>query len=156
MFRKRAWEEVGGFDNSVPSYEDWDFWIRIMQKGWLVESVPESLFNYRIHLDSGYFAAVKDDESIQRYIVEKYILWHKTEGDFEDWIQAYILMAKKVVLEARNSISERNIYIKNILVELSEKERKLKEKEIVLNQILNSNGWRFLESVRKLLGMNHE
>lgn len=35
MFRRQVWEEVGGFDENMRyGYEDWDFWLSAIEKGW--------------------------------------------------------------------------------------------------------------------------
>jgi glycosyltransferase involved in cell wall biosynthesis len=49
MFRKTAWEEVGGFDQRMDGYEDWDFWLRVGKAGFRGELISETLFNYRRH-----------------------------------------------------------------------------------------------------------
>ncbi|MEI6634672.1 MAG: glycosyltransferase, partial [Chlamydiota bacterium] len=53
MFRRRAWEEVGGYDESFRSgYEDWEFWIAVLGRGYRAHIIQEILFNYRIRHDS--------------------------------------------------------------------------------------------------------
>lgn len=48
MVRKSCWDTVGGYDEQmINGYEDWEFYIRITQKGWLVNVIPEILFYYR-------------------------------------------------------------------------------------------------------------
>lgn len=39
--------DLGGFDESLRSHEDWDLWIRMLAKGGEVYRIPESLFLYR-------------------------------------------------------------------------------------------------------------
>ena len=36
LFRKRVWEDVGGYDEHMPhmGWEDWDFWLRAAVRGW--------------------------------------------------------------------------------------------------------------------------
>jgi glycosyltransferase involved in cell wall biosynthesis len=35
MFRRRAWEQVGGFDEAMlDGYEDWSFWLSLAEAGW--------------------------------------------------------------------------------------------------------------------------
>jgi hypothetical protein len=47
-FRKVCWEEAGGYDEKMRSgCEDWEFWIRVTQKGWKVHVIPKALFFYR-------------------------------------------------------------------------------------------------------------
>lgn len=49
-FRKSAVREAGGYQ-FVPYFEDYDLWIRVVQKGFLVANIPELLVNARIGND---------------------------------------------------------------------------------------------------------
>lgn len=50
MFRRQVWEDVGGYDEDMRfGYEDWDFWLSAVEKGWRGFHVPEELFWYRKH-----------------------------------------------------------------------------------------------------------
>ena len=49
MLRKDAWKSVGGFDEKLKGYEDWDLTIRLLQKGWKGYGIPEVLHYCRIH-----------------------------------------------------------------------------------------------------------
>jgi cellulose synthase/poly-beta-1,6-N-acetylglucosamine synthase-like glycosyltransferase len=46
MFRWNAWREVGGYDEHLRTYEDWELWLRIIKAGWKVAVVQEPLFHY--------------------------------------------------------------------------------------------------------------
>src|SRR5829696_7805690 len=50
IFRKSAWEKVGGYDDRMPAMglEDWDFWLRIAFSGGLFKYIPKALFDYRV------------------------------------------------------------------------------------------------------------
>lgn len=52
LFRRDLLEEVGGYDESFPSYEDWDLYCSLLERGHRGEVLPESLFHYRIREDS--------------------------------------------------------------------------------------------------------
>jgi hypothetical protein len=54
MFRRRAWEDVGGYDTTLPvmALEDWDFWLAIAEHGWRFHYIPEVLFDYRVRRGS--------------------------------------------------------------------------------------------------------
>jgi glycosyltransferase involved in cell wall biosynthesis len=48
LVRRSVWEEVGGYNvNMREGYEDWDFWVGCIEKGWKGYRIPEALFMYR-------------------------------------------------------------------------------------------------------------
>ena len=54
LYRKRLWEEVGGYDEQVicMGVEDWDFWLRLAARGARFFHVPKIAFDYRVQSDS--------------------------------------------------------------------------------------------------------
>lgn len=49
FFRKEDWQKVGGYNlNMKAGWEDWDFWLSIIDLGRKVYKIPEVLFYYRI------------------------------------------------------------------------------------------------------------
>ena len=53
VVRREAFEAVGGYDESMrDGCEDWDFWLRLVQRGFEGTIVPEVLFYYRRRSDS--------------------------------------------------------------------------------------------------------
>ena len=54
LLRKVCWEQAGGYDETmkVSGYEDWNFWIDITKRGWLVHIIEEYLFFYNWQDDS--------------------------------------------------------------------------------------------------------
>ncbi|MDO4700404.1 MAG: glycosyltransferase family A protein [Moraxella sp.] len=51
LIRKDDFNHLGGFDESLSSHEDWDYWIRLLQHGGEVIRLDEILFYYRKRLD---------------------------------------------------------------------------------------------------------
>jgi glycosyltransferase involved in cell wall biosynthesis len=49
LTRKYCVDEVGGFDENRLISEDWDFWLRIAQKGYIFDYLPNVLVKYRFH-----------------------------------------------------------------------------------------------------------
>jgi len=53
LFRKADWEKVGGYNpNMRYGWEDWDFWLSLLESGVGVHKIPEVLFHYRIRKGS--------------------------------------------------------------------------------------------------------
>jgi glycosyl transferase family 2 len=48
-FRRCWWAEIGGFDEHIEDWEDYDFWIRVVARGARVRTVPGDHFYYRRH-----------------------------------------------------------------------------------------------------------
>jgi glycosyltransferase involved in cell wall biosynthesis len=63
LFRKSSWEKVGGFDQSMDGYEDWDFWLKVGEAGFRGRLISEPLFNYRRH---GATLNVRSDRKYQK------------------------------------------------------------------------------------------
>ena len=54
LYRKRLWEEVGGYDEQriCMGVEDWDFWLRLASHGSTFVHLPRIGFDYRVRSDS--------------------------------------------------------------------------------------------------------
>lgn len=50
LVRRECFEAVGGFDESMRGgYEDWDLWLKFIERGWRGVRVREPLFTWRRH-----------------------------------------------------------------------------------------------------------
>ena len=49
LVRRIAWQQAGGFDPTMPHYEDWEFWMRVIAAGWGGWHIQEPLVYYRRH-----------------------------------------------------------------------------------------------------------
>ncbi len=53
MFRKSDWRSCGGYSTTMKGgFEDWDFWLSLLEKGGEVHKIEEALFKYRRRADS--------------------------------------------------------------------------------------------------------
>ncbi len=48
LFRRRDWQQVGGYPEELSFGEDWAFWMRILSLGRTVAVVPDEVLEYRI------------------------------------------------------------------------------------------------------------
>jgi glycosyltransferase involved in cell wall biosynthesis len=52
LFRREAWERIGGYCETLSGLQDWDFWIGILELGYRGMMIPDVLFEYRVRPDS--------------------------------------------------------------------------------------------------------
>jgi len=73
VIRKKAWEQVNGYDVNISAVADWDFNLSIAEAGWKLHYIPEVLFDYRVVGNS--MIRTRDIESIrfcEDYIAKKH------------------------------------------------------------------------------------
>jgi glycosyltransferase involved in cell wall biosynthesis len=73
LYHKGALEQVGGYDERIIAYENWDLLITLAERGFVGDVLPVELFWYRRHADSMVFTLSdpKRAELIQ-YLVRKH------------------------------------------------------------------------------------
>jgi GT2 family glycosyltransferase len=49
LVRRELFEDVGGFDPAFAGYEDWEFWLHALERGWRGRRVEEVTLFYRRH-----------------------------------------------------------------------------------------------------------
>lgn len=73
LYRKTAWESVGGYDEKMPimGFEDWDFWMRAALRGWGFVHLDEIAFDYRVRTGSMLSGADRHRKQLIEYIFGK-------------------------------------------------------------------------------------
>ena len=76
MFPRQAWVDTGGFDESQMmrlGYEDWEFWIRCLEKGYRVNTSDFIALRYRAHEGQMTQATSHPNaQKLYKYIMEKH------------------------------------------------------------------------------------
>lgn len=110
-FEKKSWEEVNGYDENMKSFEDWEFWIRILDERSKVYKIPEFMFFYRKHEKESMSNSFKRDPDfsyyLYDYVYEKHKLIYKKY--FPNPIVAY---NENLILKEFNEKVKRNILFK--------------------------------------------
>ena len=75
IHRSADYRTLNGFDETLATHEDWDYWIRLLQSGSSVYQIPEILFRYRKRSD-------------QSSLVDQ--LLQNPELNRQDWQQVYL------------------------------------------------------------------
>ena len=90
MFRRRAWEDVGGYNESMCTrngfaYEDWDFWLGCAERGHFGIHVPRALFYYRVRPDS-MFRNVDDQRTKARIVLNHPVLYSAEQATWAEGV----------------------------------------------------------------------
>lgn len=74
LIRRDRFEQAGGFDETMRlGYEDWDFWLKLAERGWRGVRVREPLFVWRRHShDTMVMEAVKRHDDLYREIIARH------------------------------------------------------------------------------------
>jgi glycosyltransferase involved in cell wall biosynthesis len=86
IFRRSAAEAVHGYDETLPQFADWDFWLKLGERGKLY-NVPEYGTAYRMHHGSSSFLKQRENATSAIRIVKRYR--HDYPGFFGGLCYAY-------------------------------------------------------------------
>jgi GT2 family glycosyltransferase len=53
MFHRDSFDKVGGYDETLKGWEDYDMWLRMMKEGYIGKRIPKPLFVYFHHEKDG-------------------------------------------------------------------------------------------------------
>ena len=69
----KSWHnEIGGFDEEMSSWEDWDYYIRMAKRGKCFVRIPDRLVVYRYYTGGRRDEGLHDHESLIQYMLKKY------------------------------------------------------------------------------------
>lgn len=67
LTRRVAWESVDGYDRALNGgFEDWDFWLGLIEQGWEGQAVSGELFWYRKHGDTMLSRSLENRHRLRR------------------------------------------------------------------------------------------
>ena len=69
---KKWHDEIGGFDENMESWEDWDYWLRMAHAGKCFTRIPRELVVYRFYSGTRRDLGVQENKSLLKYLGEKY------------------------------------------------------------------------------------
>lgn len=71
-YRKEVWKDAGGYDEELRGMEDWEFWISVLEKDWIIEVIPKPHYIYLNRPDSKVKTSNKNAHAIVNHIVTKH------------------------------------------------------------------------------------
>jgi len=121
-FRKQVWLEVGKFDEAMTrGYEDWEFWLRIIKKGYRWDVIKKPLINYRIRKHS----MVKVSDTIRADLIGYIINKHK---------DIYMKYLPAIVSIADKNFTFTDIHLVDYITKINQLEQRLEVKEVEIAQ----------------------
>lgn len=96
LYRYQCWLDVGGYDEDIPGFEDWDFAIDVTSNGWIVYLIPEFLSYYRDVEGSGLDMHLKKSPQIIKYMVKKH------RDIFQEHIDTVLYEKECIIKELRD------------------------------------------------------
>tara|TARA_R110000868_G_scaffold14457_5_gene67370 strand:- start:21930 stop:22766 length:837 start_codon:yes stop_codon:yes gene_type:complete len=98
MYKKADWEFCDGYDVSMrQGFEDWEFFIRILENGGIAEVIQEPLYNYRKRNDSTTNKANSIKYELLSYIYNKHQELYKNH--FESFVSHLLSRIEKEEIE---------------------------------------------------------
>ena len=93
MFRKSAWQEVGGYHDYMKNgWEDWDFWLSLIEQGYSIREVEGTMgFYYRIKAQS------RTKDAAEKDLKE---LWRNLFMHHQKLYFAYPRIMQRVLIES--------------------------------------------------------
>lgn len=107
MYRKKCWEEVGGYDElMIKGFEDWEFWLNITKRGWEFKFVEAFLFYYRKAKKSMLVDTLNNHaESNMEYMFKKHKELYTTYFDNTAEVLFYYIKTHRVgKMKIKNSL----------------------------------------------------
>ena len=103
LYRKSDWEKVGGYKKEMDKgYEDWEFWLSLIEMGVEVYKIPEVLFYYRQNSNS----MAKNINKNKLDLVKKIICFHP---------HLYSSNLEHIIGKLNSLVSEHNAKDENLL-----------------------------------------
>ncbi|MCX8042728.1 MAG: glycosyltransferase, partial [Desulfobacterota bacterium] len=89
LYRKSLWEKIGGYNQNVPGYEDWDFWIRASQAGAEFICLDRICIMYRTTESTSMLdrAAARHEHNVAHIIMNSPALYDPVE---REWAANYL------------------------------------------------------------------
>jgi hypothetical protein len=109
LFRRICWEQVGGYNEKMKDgSEDWDFWLSVIEKGWNIYIIPETLFHYRRHeISRDVIARREKNPFIMRNLVSNHI------NLYREYILKYVFEKELEIMQNRKDFEASRLKIYN-------------------------------------------
>jgi glycosyltransferase involved in cell wall biosynthesis len=156
FYRKADWQKVGGYrENMIHGWEDYDFWLSIVELGREVVQIPEPLYLYRQVPNSRSERLTRD-----RQITSYAQLFHnhpRLYSEHIDTLFQHLVELREDIHQTHSLLEKTRIEQAQTQTELVQTQGKLTHYQNLLTAIQSSKFWKLRNQwvrFRKLLGLN--
>lgn len=93
LFRKSDWQKSGGYKKEMSGFEDWEFWLSLIEQGAQVYRIPEILFSYRQSDDTMSERLSKNNQ--KSALIKQLVKFHPQL--YADNLEAVLLPLHKII-----------------------------------------------------------
>lgn len=94
LVRRSVWEEIGGYDEELEAWEDWDLWLAVADRGLRLHYLPGVAFEYRVRPES--LVTRAEEQRFREGLVARIVFRHRPLFDrrwqrfpvLRDWANA--------------------------------------------------------------------
>ncbi len=115
LYKKSAWQEFRGYDEKLPGYEDWDFWLHFAEADKKLVPLDEALFYYRVSSDGSYFKDLKKHHSLVKIIKKNHPNLYRWHNYYLTFYYLYY-MARRSMFQIRTRKGRRIICLFGIVL----------------------------------------
>ena len=138
IFEIQVWSECGGYSTNVPGYEDWDFWVNAVSRGYRAKHSKRSILLYRKHGVGMYTIGQDRDLKNKANIVL---------NNFNVYSNSQIQWAKNVILNDKNKVFKNRLgsipifddFRSQYKINISRIDEEFNKKQINVEQIKRTN-----------------
>lgn len=126
LVRREAFEQAGGYDETMrEGCEDWDFWLRLVERGHQGHIIPEVLFFYRRRAES--MSRVMLDEAAYRRPLQTLVTKHADA--YREHLVEVLVAKEREALHLSHEIAELE---RKRLIELEPQLRRAREEHAAM------------------------
>jgi len=142
LYRKADWEKVGGYNENMRwGWEDYDFWLSLIELGREVVSIPEVLFAYRQVSNS------RSQQMTHEYWVKSYTqLFINHPKLYSDHIDTLF----QELVELRDNVHQTHTQLHQAQLEAFSLQEQLMQSRVFISEVENSKFWQLRNQWLKL------
>jgi glycosyltransferase involved in cell wall biosynthesis len=134
LFRKQCWRDAGGY-RDLPAYEDWEFWISIVEKGWEWIQLQKPLVRPRVRNGSRAECVALHHRPLLKRIIATHLPSYRTHlEDILVGMDTALRSERRRLSDYVEANGEREKRLASLRKTLHERDRQISELEAAIRE----------------------